>query len=321
MPNRTSEESHHTGKHLKYSDDHFQGYWIQLNSLVRRREEADDLLDGFLQNPLEELLNVWDAKDDSGGLMQICKAIKTLYVRNGFGQPPGTFPPTKEQLTRDPLNALKDFMMPTNRGTTGGKDETGGTHSDARKWVRANYKEMLKYRKACKYIWETAVATLDQAQATTIVAGLPYGSGPTLLKQIESQQTRQTTMALFTLFTNLITLRLGPNEKLRELYARMQQIRTRLLNWKPPVVLPDKLMIVCILRLLPAKYHSTRTIIMSSTTITLNGCKELLLDVENADAEHLLATLGTKGTTKPDVPEGSGLLGDSQPKKKGGKKK
>ena len=317
MSTGASSDTGSTGKHLKYSDDHFQGYWIQLNSLIRKNEDADDLLDGFLKNPLEDLLKASQTNDDSDGLVTICKAIKTLYVLHGYGHPPGTFPPTAEQLGRDPLNALKDFMLATKRGTTGGRDDSGNQSAIAKKWVKASYKEMLRFRKACKHMWETAVATLNQAQATTIIAGLPYGSGPALLKQIEAQQTRQTTMALFTLFTNLITLRLGTGEGLREMYARMHQIRTRLLNWKPPVVLPDKLMMVCILRLLPARYHGTRTIIMSNPKITLKGCKELLLDVENADAERVLATLGTKGAkpTAAAAPEASGLLVGRPPKK------
>ena len=59
-----------TGKYLKYSDDHFQGYWIQLCSLVRKQEEADDLLDGFLKNPLEDLVDAW----------KIMMTVKGLYL-------------------------------------------------------------------------------------------------------------------------------------------------------------------------------------------------------------------------------------------------
>ena len=45
-----------------------------------------------------------------------------------------------------------------------------------------------------------------------MIAVLPYGSGPALLKQIEGQQQRQTTIALFTLFSQQNSLQLGSNE-------------------------------------------------------------------------------------------------------------
>ena len=42
-------------KYLRHSEEHFQGYWVQLQSLIRRNDEADELLDGLLENPLLEL--------------------------------------------------------------------------------------------------------------------------------------------------------------------------------------------------------------------------------------------------------------------------
>ena len=31
-------------KFLRHSEEHFQGYWIQLQSLIRRDDDADELL-------------------------------------------------------------------------------------------------------------------------------------------------------------------------------------------------------------------------------------------------------------------------------------
>ena len=99
----------------------------------------------------------------------------------------------------------------------------------------ADYK---RHRSACKFIWETAVATLSASQATSIIAGLPYGAGPKLLAQIEGQQRRQTSMALYTLFSQLITIQLASGEKLTQLFGRILEIRNRLKNWRPPIVCP-----------------------------------------------------------------------------------
>ena len=290
-------------KYLRHTDDHFQGYWVQLQSLIRRDDDADELLDGFLINPILRLRQVTDRwelraeperKDSSYKLFEIAMSIKTLYVAAGLGTPPDYFPPSKEELEQDPMKHIKNWNVATMRGTAGGTHPDGRTHVQARTWVRKSHEIILRYRKATKFIWETAVGTLTTANATTIIAGLPYGSGVRLLRQIENQQQRQTTMALFTLFSKLITLQLKPGEKLRSLYARALAIRTRLLNWKPPVTLPDKLIIVCLLRLLPGKYASTRLIIMSSSAMNLKKCQDMLLDVENGDAERVAKSLGSQ---------------------------
>ena len=39
-------------KKLRFNERHFQGYWEQLNTLIRRNEDADMLLDGILTNPM-----------------------------------------------------------------------------------------------------------------------------------------------------------------------------------------------------------------------------------------------------------------------------
>ena len=45
---------------LRYSEEHFQGYWIQLQSAIRRDEDADELLDGLIPNPFYEIIDSID---------------------------------------------------------------------------------------------------------------------------------------------------------------------------------------------------------------------------------------------------------------------
>ena len=106
-------------------------------------------------------------------------------------------------------------------------------------------------------------------------------------------------MTLLTLFIQLITIQLKPNEKIAGIYGRVLEIKSRLANWNPPVILPDKLLMVCMLRLLPRVFHQTRTIIMTQKDITLDESKEMLLDVENKDAERIAAAVGSTGASAP----------------------
>ena len=83
------------------------------------------------------------------------------------------------------------------------------------------------------------------------------------------------------------------------LYGRVLEIKARLENWDPPIVLPEKLLMVCMIRLLPRVFHQARYIIMTQKTITLNESKEMLLDVENKDAERIVAAVGSTGASAP----------------------
>ena len=325
---------------LLHSEKYFQDYWVQLQSKVRRNDDADDVLEGYLENPLMSLRKAWDThqKDprpagDSvdklyntgtsvNRLFNYCICLQTIYAGTDFGDPPGHFPPTVKQLERDPMKHIKDFVMATERGTTGGNNLSGRNDAATKGWVKSIFDDLIRYRKACKMIWDTALATLTTSKATTIIAGLPYGSGPALLRQIENQQQRQTTMALFTLFSQLISLRMGSGENFASLYARALGIRARLKNWKPPIELPDQLLIVCIMRLLPGKFHGTRTIIMSTHNMTLQAARDMLLDCENGDAERVAKELGSQSRKTPSGDDpGEALTAGGEKKKKKKKRK
>ena len=59
------EEESKGKKHLQYSDKYFQGYWVQLQAKIRRNDDADDILEGYLENPLLSLRKAWDAHHDN----------------------------------------------------------------------------------------------------------------------------------------------------------------------------------------------------------------------------------------------------------------
>ena len=270
---------------------------MQLLTLIRRNENADSYLDGILLNPMRDVADA--ISDNANASHRFAIAVRVLYAAENLGDPPGTFP-DYEQLDDDPIGAIRDFAIATKAGTTGGINPASGRGWVAsRQWARAIHGRNIIFRDACKHIWETVVATFSTAEASTMIAGLPYGSGPKLLARVKSTQQRQTTMALLTLFIQLITIQLKPNEKIAGIYGRILEIKSRLANWNPPVELPDKLLMVCMLRLLPRVFHQTRTIIMTQKDITLDESKEMLLDVENKDAERVAAAVGSTGASAP----------------------
>ena len=124
-------------------------------------------------------------------------------------------------------------------------------------------------------------------------------------------------MALFTLFSQLINIQLAGTEGIAGLYGRILEIKSRLENWDPPITLPDQLLIVCMLRLLPRTYHPTRTIIMTRDAVTLKASKNMLLDSENRDAERVAAAVGSK--VKPSA--AATALVTYDPRRKPNKKK
>ena len=298
-------------KKLRFNEKHFQGYWVQLNTLIRRNDEADQILDGLLPHPMSTLRAA--QLDNHAAKHLVCVSLGELYRSLNLGNPPGVLP-SEGEVEADPIGCIRDFARATKNGTVGGPTPNGGTNwTTSRAHVRTVYAANLIYRVGCKHIWETVVATFSSAEATTLIAGLPYGCGPKLLAQVKSMQQRQTTMALFTLFSQLITLHLKSGEGIAGLYGRILEIRSRLSNWDPPIELPDKLIIVCMLRLLPRLFHAARTIIMTKDAITLKESKDMLLDVENRDAQRVAAAVGSKIAAKP---EASALLTNVTKKKK-----
>ena len=132
-------------------------------------------------------------------------AVRALYVAGNLGDPPGTFP-DYAQLEDDPIGAIRDFAIATNSGANGGVNPANGRVWVAarRQWTRLIHARNLIFRQACKHIWETVVSTFSSAEAATMMAGLPHGSGPKLFARVKSTQQRQTTVALLTLFIQLI---------------------------------------------------------------------------------------------------------------------
>ena len=260
-------------KHLRYSETDFTGYWVQLNALIRHNDHADRVLDQILVNPLNTLCNL---PEDS----QLKADLLACYTANNFG-----FPPSEQLLREDPIAAIKEFKISTM--------PLGDQNDDLNAWLTTHGANLNNYRAGIKFIYEKAVATLSASESSLFVTDVAYGSGLILLTALQHKQQRQTNMGLYTLFVTLITVQLRPKETIHSLFSRVKIVRARLKGWRPPIDLPDQLVLVCILRLLPREFGSTRTIIMSKREVDLNTAYDMLLDAENADANLIARTIGS----------------------------
>ena len=97
-------------KRLRFTEKYFPGFWVQLNTLIRRNEHADEVIDGILTHPMLEVL---DEHSTPGAAHQPhAEAIRLRYVAKNLGSPIGQFP-TAEQLERDPIRGIRDFVIAT----------------------------------------------------------------------------------------------------------------------------------------------------------------------------------------------------------------
>ena len=290
-------------KHLRYTEKHFDGYMVHLTALIRANEHADELMDGLLTNPIQDLLDV--AANDPGRSVVIQLNLSYQNYKQLHPWFTSGFPPSTDLLTNDPVQCVKNLLIVTKKATTAG---TGGGFDAANAWLTESADDLKNFCKASKHIWQVVVSTLTTEQATMLIGTLKYGAGQGLIKKLKEKQRRQTPMSLFTLFEQLITISVKPSESLDSYFSRATQLRQRLSQWDPPITLPDELIMVCLLRLLPKGYHSTRTIIMATQKITLPLCKSILLDAEGGDARLITDTIGSTKLTP-----GYGLLSDKPP--------
>ena len=140
----SSDDDPKRSEKLQYSEDHFQGYWVRLQTAVRKQEDADELLDGTLENPLETISEaVYNGDEDDEEderLQRIALCIQTLYADSQLGDPPDSFPARVEVIA----------VVSTKKGTKGGRGANGRNNAESRTCVKKAYEALLKYKKGCK---------------------------------------------------------------------------------------------------------------------------------------------------------------------------
>ena len=150
------------------------------------------------------------------------------------------------------------------------------------------------FRQAESFIYSTIVSTLQVGKSMHYARSCPFGAGQLLLRTIISDNRQETTRSLMAVFSALICLSLKDDESFEQFSRRIELLIQRLRNWRPPVILPEQLLLFCALRALPAvPYGPVRHIILASPRITFVGGMAMLKDVANTGGALIANTLGS----------------------------
>ena len=125
-----------------------------------------------------------------------------------------------------------------------------------------------------------------------------FGAGQQLLRNIVNDNRTVTTRSLMAVFSALFSLALDSDETFEQFARRINLPIQRLHNWRPPVILPEQLLLFCALRALPAvPYGPVRHIILATPTISFSQGMAMLKDVANTGGELITSTLGSKSAS------------------------
>ena len=101
---RTSSAFQNSSKYLRFTEDDFQGYWVQLDCLLRKNDDIDELLDGLLTNPFSEFLSKLKEPGVIDPMRPVSECLTAMYKdheRVGI--------PTAEEVDLDPVGTFKDL--------------------------------------------------------------------------------------------------------------------------------------------------------------------------------------------------------------------
>ena len=107
-------------KYLQHSEKYFAGYRVQLDAYLRRNENAEELLDGLLFNPLLRLVQAVSPdsavdRTTRATARVIVSNLETLYSNANVGSPIGSLP-TPQECEDDPASTIVDLMVATHKG-------------------------------------------------------------------------------------------------------------------------------------------------------------------------------------------------------------
>ena len=125
-----------------------------------------------------------------------------------------------------------------------------------------------------------------------------FGAGQHLLQIIVGENRQVTTRSLMAIFSALFSLAMKDGESFDMFARRIDLLIQRLRSWRPPVILPEQLLLFCALRALPAvPFGPVRHIILASPQMTYSVGMGMLRDVANTGGELITSTLGSGSST------------------------
>ena len=263
-----------SSRHRNYfSRDNFDDYSISLMAKIRFNEDADQLISGETNHPLVQFQNANQP------------ALTRLQVQ---------FVPLAE-LIRDPIGTYLHFMR-----VLGEVLAAAPAPVPVLQHLNAMDDLFAVHKRAQRHIYNTIVSTLQVGKSMHYARQVLYGSGLHLLNVIHTDNRRVNTRSLMALFSALVGFQMRSGESFDQFSRRMDLLIQRMLNWRPPVVLPDQLLLFCALRALPAvPFGPVRHIILASPQITYSAGMAMLSDVANTGAELIANTLGSNTSSAP----------------------
>ena len=169
---------------LLYNREQFDDYWTALLARVRQHDDCEDMYTGATHHPILALQSDHSAEIKAYGIPLI-----PLQV-----------------LGSDPLGAASELIRKIEQAARRAeKDPPLGTNKEL--WDKV-LKDWSTFKKVQRKIYAIIVSTLEIGSSISYARDVPYGCGTMLINNIYHDNRRHTTRALFTLFTNLFSLKL-----------------------------------------------------------------------------------------------------------------
>ena len=254
-------------RRLVLSQENFDDYILALMVKLPFDPDADRLLSGETQHPLVQYQQV--NRD-----VLIALAMPFFSLEDLIRDPVGTYVQFQRRIDAALSNHAPPVPVP---GDLNVLQDLQTTH-----------------RAAERYIYTTIVSTLQVGRSMHYARQVAFGAGQHLLQTIISENRQVTTRSLMAIFSALLSLALKDGESFDMFGRRLNLLIQRLRNWRPPVILPEQLLLFCALRALPAvPFGPVRHIILASPQITFVVGMGMLRDVANTGGELITNTLGS----------------------------
>ena len=256
---------------LWFSRELFADYWTALISRVRQDDECDKVYSGVLPHPLSAL--------------QLSNQAQILGYNLSLV--------SDELLESNPFEPAEYLIASI-------KVAAAASHTDpplANGWHRF-LDVWIVFKRAQRKIYAISVATLRVGESMHYARNVPFGAGTFLLSEIHKDNRRNTTRSLFALLGSLFTLKAKTTETFEMFKRRFDLIISRFAGWRPPIILPEPLLLFFVMRgLSDDPYGPTKHIILAIENITLQRGIQLLRDVGQSEAGLITATLGSGPTS------------------------
>ena len=256
---------------LTFSREHFADYYTALVSRIRATDECDGVFTGYIPHPLIELQSENQQEILDYGISLVAPALLTHRPFEPADELVYSIEQAAARANRDPPLAKlwEDFKTA---------------------WP--------VYKRVQRKIYAIIVATLRVGTSVHYARSVPYGAGMLLLDTIMSDSRQNTTRALFALFASLFTLKMKSGESFEMFKRCFDLIVNRFANWRPPIQLPEQLLLFFVLRGVPEQpFGPTKHIILATEDITLSKGLHLLRDVGQSEVGLITSTLGSGAAT------------------------